>query len=130
MSEKETVFGVHNNIVYATLYNDMGLKLNWVGTDWSLKDKINLLKELTDYRETDTVEYLLNKNVLKKLKEKVDKKFSSSYTDIMCQIVARYSLDGLTARFGQCYDHDTYEHWINYCIDKEISDRLRKYGRL
>ena len=59
----------------------------------------------------------------------MEKRFKTSYTDIMIKIVTMCSKIKLEPLYGTYEDYDSYNEKLGYCIEKVVKAYENKYGK-
>ena len=105
------------------------LKISWVGIKLTDNEKANLIKDNLIFESEAKIDYLLRKTSLNKIKVDMEKKFKTSYTDIMIKIVTMCSKIQLEPLYGTYEDYDSYNEKLGYCIEKVVKAYENKYGK-
>lgn len=104
-------------------------KISWVGIKLTDNEKANLIKDNLIFESEAKIDYLLRKTSLNKIKVDMEKKFKTSYTDIMIKIVTMCSKIKLEPLYGTYEDYDSYNEKLGYCIEKVVKAYENKYGK-
>lgn len=104
-------------------------KISWVGIKLTDNEKANLIKDNLIFESEAKIDYLLRKTSLNKIKVDMEKKFKTSYTDIMIKIVTMCSKIKLEPLYGTYEDYDSYNEKLGYCIKKVVKAYENKYGK-
>lgn len=104
-------------------------KISWVGIKLTDSEKANLIKDNLIFESEAKIDYLLRKTSLNKIKVDMEKKFKTSYTDIMIKIVTMCSKIKLEPLYGTYEDYDSYNEKLGYCIEKVVKAYENKYGK-
>lgn len=104
-------------------------KISWVGIKLTDSEKANLIKDNLIFESEAKIDYLLRKTSLNKIKTDMEKKFKTSYTDIMIKIVTMCSKIKLEPLYGTYEDYDSYNEKLGYCIEKVVKAYENKYGK-
>lgn len=104
-------------------------KISWVGIKLTDSEKANLIKDNLIFESEAKIDYLLRKTSLNKIKTDMEKRFKTSYTDIMIKIVTMCSKIKLEPLYGTYEDYDSYNEKLGYCIEKVVKAYENKYGK-
>lgn len=118
-----------NEVEFMKIKDKKWLSLSWVGLKLTDNEKVSILKEQLVFKNEDKIAYLLRKTSLNKIKLEMEKRFRTSYTDIMIKIVTMNSKLNLEPLYGTYEDYDSYNEKLGYCIDKVLKSHENKYGR-
>lgn len=103
--------------------------LSWIGIKLTDSQKVSIIKEQLVFDSEVRMDYVLRKPTLEKIKKEMEKRFKTSYTDIMIKIVTMYSKLKLEPLYGTYEDYDSYNEKLGYCVEGVVKAYERKYGR-
>lgn len=118
-----------NGTEFMSIKDKKWFKLSWVGLKLTDSEKANIIKDQLVFDSEAKIDYLLRKTSLNKIKIDMEKRFKTSYTDIMVKIVTMCSKIKLVPLYGTHEDYDTYDEKLGYCIEKVVKAYENKYGR-
>lgn len=113
---------------FMCLKKDKFLTISWDGNKLNLNKKIKLVTDEFELKDRNLVEKILKKQTLEKIKESVDKRFKSSYKDIVLKVVTYFSVNQYIPVYTGYNDYDSYNDALRACIEREIYKIKRVYG--
>jgi hypothetical protein len=109
---------------FITVDNNRNLSINWAEFDIPVSIRLDIVKKQLNIDNNGIMHYLLKESVLKRLKMSVNKKYESSYRDLILKIISDNSL------YMPVYDNtytDASRIWIDNCIQKELNILARNH---
>lgn len=120
---------VINDQEFMSIKDKRWFKLSWIGLKLTDSEKANIIRDQLIFESDAKIEYLLKKTSLNKIKLDMEKRFKTSYTDIMIKIVTMHSKIKLEPLYGTYEDYDSYNERLGYCIERVVKAYENKYGR-
>lgn len=127
--DKDTVWTLEKK-EFMRLHNGKWLSITWDGVNINLNEKIKLVLSNIEHNHSELVKLILKKQTLDKIKLSVEKRFRTSYKDIVLKILTYFSTNKYEPLYNNYNDYDSYNDMLRICVEREIHKYRVTYGNI